>query len=648
MHFGPRAALERMFMPRKKKPEYPLQSTTNGSRIPEESTSLASRPDFLSADFNVLDDLDDNTGNYRVFDSLDGIVTADMRHREERRIQQSESPLAADETGPLTNPDEDPADQPAPPLLTIVSRGRTLIIDTNLQRALGCCKQLEAGGLTCTLCIQDGNTTSLSFSRSGSHPIFKTDFLAVYGSFGGFTVMTGNGGGQLPLSSHLGGESDFFDLVLDMQASPSYHGSMIPAGYYAPGEEQSLIEEALNELPAMRGRFAKPQFTIYQEKRCLHGRSTDRDCRRCLDICPVGAISSKDRQLVFDHYLCQGCGGCALVCPADALQLTSPAQDELLSDIAGLISSAHDRGKSAPRLVIYDRDIENLAAGSPDSPATHPLEQRILFGVDEIGRVGLEILLAALAYGAADITLVCGSARPPAILEALEGQVQLGRIILQGLDLPPDRIALVHRGEMVASGDFFPERNGDSAAAVELPAPPASFPPGLDKRTLIRMAADHLARMTGTKEGTIVLPAQTPFGTIRIDESACSLCMACVGSCPSAALGASGNIPRITMLESRCHQCGLCEALCPEKAIRLQSGLLWDVEAADTPAIMLEVEPFHCIECGEPFSSPAMVTRMQEKLSGHWMYSSDRQKRRLQMCRICRTRDALTAGDYRA
>ena len=41
--------------------------------------------DFFSSEFNSLDDLDDNTGNCRTFQSLAGIVTSDMRHQEQRQ-----------------------------------------------------------------------------------------------------------------------------------------------------------------------------------------------------------------------------------------------------------------------------------------------------------------------------------------------------------------------------------------------------------------------------------------------------------------------------------------------------------------------------------------------------------------------------------
>ena len=66
------------------------------------------------------------------------------------------------------------------------------------------------------------------------------------------------------------------------------------------------------------------------------------------------------------------------------------------------------------------------------------------------------------------------------------------------------------------------------------------------------------------------------------------------------------------------------------------------------PAVLHEVEPFRCVECGVPFATRAMIDRMQDKLTGHWMYADDRQLRRLQMCGTCRTRDALSSQDMKS
>ena len=66
------------------------------------------------------------------------------------------------------------------------------------------------------------------------------------------------------------------------------------------------------------------------------------------------------------------------------------------------------------------------------------------------------------------------------------------------------------------------------------------------------------------------------------------------------------------------------------------------------PMVLHEVEPFRCVECGVPFATRAMIDRMKDKLTGHWMYADERQLRRLQMCGTCRTRDALSSQDMKS
>lgn len=46
-------------------------------------------------------------------------------------------------------------------------------------------------------------------------------------------------------------------------------------------------------------------------------------CKKCLHTCIFGAISWDDEKNkpIFDKYLCEGCGACELVCPADAIEL---------------------------------------------------------------------------------------------------------------------------------------------------------------------------------------------------------------------------------------------------------------------------------------------------------------------------------------
>ncbi len=628
------------------------------SESPQENTFPSIQLDFFSADFNNIDELDDNRGNYKSFQSLEGVVTSDMKHHQKRKEAKVHGDSIAEipEAEEVESQDlEEPLKARAPLPLTIVSRGCLLIIDKNMERAVHCAEFLSDNGLTCTLCVPDCGGNVLSVSLAGSFLSVKVDSVFTSGSFGGFSATVRGTDGTLENISALIGqsscgtglESGFFDLVLDLQSMSSFTGKLLPVGYYAPGEDKIRLDAALLELPEMKGSFTKPQLTELLEDRCLHGRSRFKECLQCMNICPVGAIRAENRQLVIDQYLCQACCACALVCPADAIKLLNPPQKSLLDELSRLLSeptvSSNGCGNVLPDIFLYDQNIDgDLLKSLGGSTADYG----IYVEVEEVGRIGLEVMLVVLAYGAGKVTLVCDMQSPVDVREALKQQVEQGREILQGLNMPVDCINFVlwsqsSRQNASEADTFVQYVNNFPTAASRRSIAQADFSFDHDKRTLIRLAAEHLFSAHGTAEPIISLPAGVPFGAVEIDES-CSLCMACAGICPSGALVAGGDEPSLSLVESRCHQCGSCVEVCPENALRLLPRLLCNIEAADTKVLLRKVESFKCIVCGEPFASKSMISRMQEKLHGHWMYQSNQQVKRLQMCRTCRTRDALT------
>ena len=80
-----------------------------------------------------------------------------------------------------------------------------------------------------------------------------------------------------------------------------------------------------------------------------------------------------------------------------------------------------------------------------------------------------------------------------------------------------------------------------------------------------------------------------------------------------------------------------------EKAITLNPRLLADSNARMARRVLNEEEPFKCVECGKPFTTQSMVSRMEEKLSGHRMFSGDG-IRRLRLCEDCRVKDMFKDG----
>jgi len=600
--------------------------------------------DFHSAEFNRIDDLNDCAGNYRSFQSLDGVVTAHERHQIElRRRRDALEPSEDEPVRPRKSGErnDDPEALEAAASLTVISEGRTLIIDTDAERAMACGRILHDHQLSSVLMITGSPLQSAAASRPGRIKILHGDRVSVSGAFGGFSAKVTVGGNEKPLAEWFD-EAATFDLVLDLQPVPSFGGGRLPIGYYAPGPSPAALKEAMAELREMRGQFRKPQFVAFHKNRCFHGRSRVNDCHRCLEVCPVHAIQSVGRGITINHYLCQGCGGCALVCPADAFRVIQPPQKELLSSLRRSLEGQSSGGISPVRLIISDCPS---AAGNRFPTKDEP-DCEIRFEVEQIAHVRLEVLLTALAYGAMEILVGCGSENPFAIREAVEWQVKMARAILRGLGLGEERIRFL----AMSPGDIdlpkaAPLTVPSDQQAVDPPKAPPIFSTGSEGRALIHLTAQYLHERSDVQKPWLPLPTGSPFGAVAVNSEACTLCMACAAACPSGALSAGGKAPRLVFRESRCHQCGLCRETCPEGAIQLLPGLLLGHGAAEAQTVLLEMEPFRCVECGVPFAPPSMIERMKEKLAGHWMYAGERQLRRLQMCCTCRTRDALTSGE---
>lgn len=103
----------------------PLESLTQDSdvspffspRVTEELRKLALRRLFRTPKFNLRDGLDDYDGDYRSFEPLGDVITADMRHQLERQAELAKALLESD--SPTALPEDTPpalasTDDPAP------------------------------------------------------------------------------------------------------------------------------------------------------------------------------------------------------------------------------------------------------------------------------------------------------------------------------------------------------------------------------------------------------------------------------------------------------------------------------------------------------------------------------------------------------
>lgn len=505
------------------------------------------------------------------------------------------------------------------------SRGNLLIIGA-LRAALSCAQALPT--LRCVLLIPPGTRREVSGVQGVT--LIEGHLTGIEGHFGGFAVGIECAGQVLNPAQLFGSEADTVDLILDLADPPSLTHEVPPLGYFAP-RDPAARERALNELRELVGEFEKPRFFEYDPDICAHGRSGLAGCTRCIDACPTQAIRSLGEIIQVDPYLCQGVGSCASACPSGAIRYAYPSVGALLSLVRDALNRYRSAGGVDPQVLFYD------SATGPDKlrVLAERLPESVLpFQVEELGSVGMDTWLATLAYGARRVVLFTTQAIPRSVLREISLQLSYARAILSGMGYRQDSLQLLLNGDH--AGDLF------AALDQALPAHeivPAGFMAFDEKRTTLGLAIDHLYRQAPDPRPVTDLPDDAPFGAIEIDTRKCTLCMACVSVCPAKALYAGDDRPALQFIENNCVQCGLCHSACPEDAVRLLPRMNFDQAQSRRLRTLYEEEPFRCIRCGKPFATHAVMQRMTERLTGHWMFRDEQARRRIQMCQDCKVLD---------
>lgn len=499
------------------------------------------------------------------------------------------------------------------------SAGRTLVIGSAAD-ALPYADQL-AGLLPVTVLLLDADGPA----PLRIYPVHAARAVVLTGWLGAFEA-TWQAPGLAP-------EHGKFDLVLDLGAAPQIATHQSPHGYYVPGADAQARAEAVEELAGMVGDFEKPKYFAYKERLCAHSRNGRDGCNACIDICSAGAIRGAGDLVAVNPYLCAGCGACTTVCPSGAISYAYPTARETGSRVKAVLKAYAEAGGVEPVLLFHGAEggalLEELGEAVP---------ARVLpLGLHHTASVGLDVWLAALAWGASGIAVLMTDAEAPQYIAALEGQMAIAAELMSGLGYAGPHLQLLRAtdaGALAPALRLAPRGTG--------PARPAGFDVARDKRDTLEYALDHLVRQAPVQVDEIALPQGSPFGTLNVNAATCSLCMACVGTCPAAALQDGHDLPQLRFIEKNCVQCGLCADTCPENAITLVPRLSLR-ETRKQPVVLNETQPFHCIRCAKPFGTLRMVESMLARLAGHPAFAGHLD--RMRMCGDCRVIDMMTPTD---
>jgi ferredoxin len=471
-------------------------------------------------------------------------------------------------------------------------------------------------------------------------PLFKGTIKAAKGHFGAFEIVVDDYAPATPSARRTldfimprNGASSTCSIIIDVSGNdPLFaHKDRLDGYFHIDPGQPAAIAECLFEVADLVGEFEKPLYVNYNAATCAHARNHKTGCTKCLDACPVSAITPEGDHVAIDPAVCGGCGACASVCPTGASSYAMPMREDLIARLQTLLPTYRTAGGKSPVLLIHDQNhgaavIDLMARFGRGLPANV-----LPFAVNQVTQIGHDTLAAALAIGADRIALFIDPARRDET-DGLAAEVGLTRAIVaaMGYQNAEERIVIID------------EHDPDAVEAHlwDAPALPGlkshDFIASADKRQAARTAFWLLNADAPQAQDTIALPVRAPYGRITVNTEGCTLCLACVSTCPMGAIRDNPDQPQIRFVEQDCVQCGLCATTCPESVIKLEPRLNLTNDAM-TPQVLHEEEPAECIRCGKAFGTKSSIERIVAQLAGkHSMFQSEDAQALIRMCDDCR------------
>lgn len=397
------------------------------------------------------------------------------------------------------------------------------------------------------------------------------------------------------------------DMVIDL-----CERTLLPQQTPRTGYFSELTETVVAEIDALTGEFLKPIYIQVNNSVCAYGNGSLDGCRACLSACEFDAVKVEQAKIYIDHELCQGSGGCAAVCPSNAINYQQPNRQSFVNLLRITLNEFIHSTKERPTL--------RFVASTAGVLATENQGVEIVIPVDEQDWLDAPILLLALCYGASSV--IVEKANPQN-----KAQIELANHLL----------LLLGYQQAIYTADQLPFVSQSLNPEIRLLERASSG----DRHSDLYLAMDHLFAQLDLPTTVLELPYQANLGEILIQTHDCTLCLSCVAVCPSLALKDMGDKPGLLFKEQNCLQCGLCESACPEKVITLNPRIELDKEKRQHYRVLHEDKIFECIRCHTPFATEKMIATIEKKLGSHAMFADRQAKIRLRMCADCRVKDMM-------
>jgi heterodisulfide reductase subunit A len=174
----------------------------------------------------------------------------------------------------------------------------------------------------------------------------------------------------------------------------------------SPKDVRDTVSDGLG-ASAKAALFLKSDYVTTSPEKAFVIADLCNGCGACVPVCPANAISMQDGKANIDPFQCTGCGACIPMCPQEAIDFKNTTTKQVIASLRGVLAEKqHDEIRV---IAFVDKNVGYTGMDFLGLDRTNYPESVRIVPVPTTAILGLKHLLYAFAYGADGVLVIEGT-----------------------------------------------------------------------------------------------------------------------------------------------------------------------------------------------------------------------------------------------